>query len=455
MKNEDTPDYKCQSYQNMKDSWKLCEDVSGGTKTIRSLKTIYLPQESKETKDQYEKRLKRSTFFPAFKKTVSAMTGIVFRKNITMIDIDKNIEEHFKNIDQNGNSINNLGQEALSIAIKKGHSIVFVDMPLKPDEVQTMADEQEMGLRPYWSVYEPEQLLSWRTTEIQGKSVLSQVVFQETTIESDGAFLEKSVTRFRVVSLGFWQLWEQIEDKLVKIQEGELGIDRIPLAVCYGSKKGLLQSEPPLLDLAYLNIEHYQKRSDHANILHISCVPVRVFSGFDVKEINSMSIGAGISVVSQNPHASVVMSEISGQSHQANREEINDCERRMGELSLNMFAQSSVEKTAYESGLDKEENTNLISLIAKSLSSCLNQCLLFHYQFMGLSAAGSLQVNTDFNSMMIKSEYIAVLSNLQAKGQLSLSQFLSILQRGDIFGDDFDLETELQLIKNDQEQFLG
>jgi len=35
-----------------------------------------------------------------------------------------------------------------------------------------------------------------------------------------------------------------------------------------------MQAKPPLLDLAWLNVEHWQSASDQSNILHVARVPI-------------------------------------------------------------------------------------------------------------------------------------------------------------------------------------
>ena len=43
---------------------------------------------------------------------------------------------------------------------------------------------------------------------------------------------------------------------------------------------GVLESIPPLADIAELNLQHYQVQSDLSNQLHISAVPMLALFGF-------------------------------------------------------------------------------------------------------------------------------------------------------------------------------
>jgi hypothetical protein len=47
--------------------------------------------------------------------------------------------------------------------------------------------------------------------------------------------------------------------------------------------------EPPLLDLAYLNVKHWQSQSDQDNILHIARVPILALIGVRTTAARSRS----------------------------------------------------------------------------------------------------------------------------------------------------------------------
>ena len=46
------------------------------------------------------------------------------------------------------------------------------------------------------------------------------------------------------------------------------------------NRANILESTPPLADIAELNLQHYQTQSDLSNQLHISAVPMLAFYGF-------------------------------------------------------------------------------------------------------------------------------------------------------------------------------
>ena len=64
------------------------------------------------------------------------------------------------------------------------------------------------------------------------------------------------------------------------VDEGTTGLNEIPFAVAYANRYGLLESRPPLEDIAELNLKAYQIQSDLDNQLHISSVPFLAIYGY-------------------------------------------------------------------------------------------------------------------------------------------------------------------------------
>src|SRR5262249_45119914 len=115
-----------------------------------------------------------------------------------------------------------------------------------------------------------------------GRRVLDQITFEECSYEPNGEYGEEEVKRYRVLRPGYWELYREIKtetgaDYIVEAA-GESSLSEIPLAVIYGRKTGYLTSKPPLLDLALINIGHYQKYSDYSEGLRM-CIPQLCFKG--------------------------------------------------------------------------------------------------------------------------------------------------------------------------------
>ena len=79
---------------------------------------------------------------------------------------------------------------------------------------------------------------------------------------------------------------------LALYEEGTNPLGRIPFSVAYSNRLNLLESRPPMSDIAELNLKAYQIQSDLDNQLHISAVPMLAFYGFS-QAAEEVSAGPG------------------------------------------------------------------------------------------------------------------------------------------------------------------
>ena len=65
------------------------------------------------------------------------------------------------------------------------------------------------------------------------------------------------------------------------VESGDFSLGQIPLVTIYANKTDTLTSKPPLLDIAHLNLAHYQRQADLIHSLHIASQPMLVLEGWD------------------------------------------------------------------------------------------------------------------------------------------------------------------------------
>jgi hypothetical protein len=111
--------------------------------------------------------------------------------------------------------------------------------------------------------------------------VLTQLRLAETTTVPDGDYGERTVGSGAVLTPGAYQLWRQDEKKDYElVDEGTTSLSEIPFSVAYTGRVGLLESRPPMRDIADLNLKSYQVQSDLDNQPRISAVPLLASYGF-------------------------------------------------------------------------------------------------------------------------------------------------------------------------------
>jgi hypothetical protein len=427
-------------------AWQIVSDVSGGTAKMRAAGETYLPREPAEKPEAYSRRLKRSVFFNAYSRTRDALVGMVFKNDPKLGDqgddqVSDEIKNDLENIDLAGSHFDVFAKELFTDAFE-GHVFILVDMQPALPAGSTRADERATGRRPYWVKYKAKHALNWRTEIVNGETILSQITFEEITNESKGDYGEESVCRYRVFRLNSgivtWALYRKQktegspEETFTEEGSGEVnGLDRIPVAVVYGNREGLLQSSPPLLDLAYLNIAHWQEYSDYRNILHVAQVPILVRKGATPDQ-QAVEVGVGSTVDVPN-EGDLKWCEHTGKAIESGRTELQDLEQRMALMGLSMLSQKSDSNvTATEIRANNLQESSDLATMARSLQDALELALEFHAQYLNLGSGGSIKLGVAESDLTLDGSTItALVTAVNSQPPLLTAEtFLGILARG-------------------------
>lgn len=455
----------------MRPRWQIVEDVAKGTLHLRECRQhdYYLPREEAEDIKDYINRKKRAVLFNAFERTIHGLAGMVFRKEPDFSDdvpeviagraADENtakVEGLAENIDNSGTHWTVFAKEAFTAAIRDGHSFILVDMPPALGEGATLADERAAGRRPYWITYSADQAVNWRVASINGEQVITQITFKECSYEQDGIYGEKEVVRYRVLRPGEWELWREVKPatavsgatgEFILEDAGFTSLDEIPLAVIYSRKTGYLTSRPPLLDLALLNVCHYQKYSDYSSYLHIASRPILWFRGRNTGE-KIAPIGPYATFdVSEN--GEVAFAETTGAALGAAREDLQDLEKKMAALGLSIIAGKAPQpNTATEELLDHVQEESDLATAARSLKDGIERALYFTALYLDQNAetGGSIELGATMEELTLSDQELQAYSNMQAAGQLSLQTFWALLERAGKLPEDFDPKEEQKLV---------
>ena len=250
--------------------WMLIEDLLGGTYQMRKRHRRYLPQEPRELDESYDNRLARSVCPPFYLRLERMLAGMLTRKPVRLNETADSIREHLFDVDLQGNDLNVWTYETTRKMVRYGHVGVLVDAP-----------KSNQGGRPYWVTYTPRDILGFRTEMVDGEVKFTQLRLQEKVSVPDGLYGEKIIDQIRYLTRGGYEIHQKGKNnKFVKTDEGTTSLPEIPFSVAYANRLNLLESRPPMADIAELNLKAYQIQSDLDNQLHISAVPMLAFYGF-------------------------------------------------------------------------------------------------------------------------------------------------------------------------------
>ena len=440
------PDFICASQARQ---WKLARvvrDVYRGTANMRERGRAYLPQLMVEGDAEYKRRLDKAKLFNAVRRTADGLAGMVCRKD-PVLEVPAPIETDAENIDLAGRALPIFAKDVLLAGLLDGISFVHVDYPSAPPR-QSRAEDQAMNLRPFWRHIELEHLINWRWETVRGSPVLRMAVLEEPNVEPLGTYGEELVTRYRVLRPGSWELWEEmdINGKRVwqQVDEGAVSLDYIPLFPFYARRVDFMEAEPPLLDLAFENIGHWELKSEREKSRTIAHIPLLGFYGFPDDAQIKISAETGIRSTDSTSRCEWTVYE--GQALSESRLDLHDTEARMASLGLSLLLsrpspQGSEEGTTATSDiLRKGESDSALATAARSLEDCLENALVAHADFRGLPDGGSVSVNTDFHEQAMDPQTLQALSAMVSEGKLPLETLWAMMIQGEILDETFDPE---------------
>ena len=416
--------------------WMLIEDLLGGTYQMRKRHRRYLPQEPRELDESYDNRLARSVCPPFYLRLERMLAGMLTRKPVRLNDTADSIREHLFDVDLQGNDLNVWTYETTRKMVRYGHVGVLVDAPTSG----------QSG-RPYWVTYTPRDILGYRTEMIDGEVKLTQLRLQEKVSVPEGLYGEKIIDQIRLLTRGGFEIHQKGKNNLfTKVDEGTTSLSEIPFSVAYANRLNLLESRPPMSDIAELNLKAYQIQSDLDNQLHISAVPMLAFYGFpQSSEEVTAGPGEAIAFPSDGRAEYIVPA---GRSYDAQFKRLDVLSNQINELGLAaVLGQKLSAETAEAKRIDRSQGDSTMMVVAQQMQDMIDNCLQFHGQYIN-AEAGSCFVNRDFLSQRLEPQEIQALLQLFTSGSITQETLLKQLHEGEVLGDEFDIEEEIESTQN-------
>jgi hypothetical protein len=427
----------------MAEDWALVDAVMGGTKAMRAAGKTYLPQWPSEDPDSYKTRLATATFFPAYGRTVSVLTGKPFSKPIAYgDDIPAGIKELLEDVDLQGRNLHAFAADLAAEAMAWGLCGILVDCPPNPG-AKTLADEQKAGIRPYFVHVHHNAILGWKTEKSGGAVRLSQLRLLESVEEQDGDFGTKIVPQVRVLEPGKWSTWRKTkpddDDSWAPYQEGLTTLDVIPFVAVYGRRDELMTGCAPMIELAHANVEHWQSKSDQQTILHVARVPI-LFT----KDIGdaTITVGGGSFIAASSKDADIKYVEHSGKAIEAGRVSLLDLEDRMRQTGAELLVIKPGHATQVQVMAENEQGMCDLQRICEGLEDSLDQGLDLMAQWKREAKGGHVTIYKDFGAATLAEASAELLYKMRSSGSLSEKTLLMECKRRGILSPEIDVAAE-------------
>lgn len=424
----------CKSYTAQAQYWPVCRALMGGTPEMRKAGKLYLPQEPAETDAAYVNRLNRSTLYNGFVKAVHAIAGKILGDGVRVEgDVPEQLKEILEYVDESGRDAERFLRDVVVDAMEVGRSHVLVDYPPRPEGVVSRADEITAGLRPYWVHIKAENLIWWKLR----KGKLQEIRIKELAEDEE-------TPQIRVITPTAFQLYQQVGQlkEWQVVSEGINTLGEIPLVTFCTRRISEMVTRPPLEDLAYKNVEHWQSSSDQRHILHVSRVPILFGTGFD--DDGTVVIGPN-QLVKAPQGSDLKYVEHSGAAIKAGQEDLQRIEEQMAMLAMEPVLQSRPgNQTATGRAIDSAEAQAAIKLVASDIEDAADLCLAYTAMWLGIpkERAGGVEIECDFGLLNKDASGLTELGKARAMGDISRDAYLKELKRRGILYEDFDVEED-------------
>lgn len=426
--------------------WEVLEPLMGGTQKMRDAGVGLLPRWPAEDEAAYQTRLRTATLFPAYRRTVGVMAGKPFSKPLDLVDAPTNVQTWAEDIDLQGVNLHNFAAEMFQEVMAYGLAGILVSYQKPGDKpLRSRAEELASGRRPYFVRVMHKQILGWKIDQSQGGATLTQLRLLESIEEDDGPFGVKCVQQVRVLEPGAWSIWREIEPgKWVLTDEGTTSLNIVPFVPMYGVRRSFMVGGAPMLDLAHLNVKHWQSQSDQDTILHVARVPILAMIGAD--DQTQLSIG-GAAAVRMPAGSELKYIEHSGHAIAAGETALDALEQQMLQTGAELLVkQPGVRRSATESMTDAEANKSTLQRMAETFEDAMDQALDLAAKFAGIPSAGTVKLYSDYGTATLSEASAALIQNLQLAGLISRETAIAELQRRGVLSDDIDPKKELAAV---------
>lgn len=461
-------DSKDKTHIDQAPAWGFMRDLVAGQRVVHAKGECYLPRLSGESDDDFKARIKRATFFNATWRTIEALVGMLFRKP-PAVTVSPAAEGMLADVTKSGQAFPAFGERAAEELETVGRVGLLVDYPQTSTAGLTVAQAQELNVRPHLALYRSESILNARYAWINNRTVLSLVVLEE-TVEEPGKdkYTPSTVTQWReleLVPVTVGDVTRHLYHVGIKRKDAN-GAEYYHVQPFMPMMGGQPMTEipfeivgdgvPPLEDLARVNESHYHTTADLEHGAHKTALPQPWVAGLDERVDaegrpvdRTLKIGGGHAWALPQG-ATVGMLEYTGQGLAALEKRLDVKERQMAVLGARMLEQqkSGVE-TAETAGIHRSGEQSILQNHADALSAAFTRVLTWFDKWAGGPGTDvSAAVNKDFLPATLDAQAITALVGAWQQGAISKEQLFLKLQKGGVVSDGADFEDEETKIAN-------
>lgn len=459
--------------------WERVTDIVNGAQAMRDKHALYLPQFPNETNASYNFRWQNAKFTNVYRDIVEGLSAKPFEQEVTIVDdskrkdgaktpVPKQLQDFEEDVDGSGTNLTGFAWETLFDGINDAVHWIFVDFPTAKVATpgnRSRADEQALGLRPFWLHIKAANVLEVRRKNIAGKETITYFRALEwiddiqhvRIMRMDGARAE-------------WYLYRAAVNKSYRFEledQGTFSIGIIPVTpMVTGRRIGRTQQYHPVLnDAVDLQIEMFQEESGLKNLLALSGFPM--LAGQGVKpETEGNGTNKVIKTLQTGPDTVLYAPPGSAQGQSAGRWEfvepnsaimtfheahIDKTEEKLRELGRMPLTAQSANITVITAGTAAQKSNSAVQGWAYNLKNALENALVITGMWLNIQRTDydpEVFVFTDFD-VSGNVDDLKTLVEAYDKKAISRETLWHEMQRRGLLSGEFDPEIEIDRLLKD------
>lgn len=444
-------------FKDNEEDWELIEDVLEGARAVKDKGSKYLPMLDKMDYKEYMSYKARAQFFNATARTVNGLVGLVFRKQPTINLGDAEIlRDSLTSCTIDGLSFATFARSIFRDTLSYGRVGALVDAPPK-------------GGTPYFSKYCADDIINWRKKKFDnGKVLADQIILEEdVVVPSDDGFGSEEIDIYRELVILPDGIFAHRIYYPVKKSNGEKSYElmgtvmpivpgmgyfrnEMPFVVFGPNHTGVDIQKSPILDIAELNILHYQRSAQLAHGQFYTATPTYWAVPPANGELPEYTVGPNTVWLVDQPHSCGIL-EYRGEGLKYLESACSQLENQMAGLGARLVAnRNNVAAEAKDvADMRSKGETSLLFEIVDSVESGLTELLKIWVRWQGRNPQGvSVRLNRDFVGSALEYRTWLQLDRAHEKGDIDDATYYGILFEGDVLPATFTPEDVKKLVEN-------
>jgi len=260
-------------YTENEDNWNLYNTAYKGSRAI--IKAGYIKQHARESDENYLRRMNEAYGF-SYSRSIVDMLSYFLLKEKSNITIPEQLqasplwEQFEKDCDLYNTSLESFFSNSVKRTSIYGHIAIIVDKPNLKETIMTVKEEEDLGVYPYCSIYNPLNILDWEEKRDQySRPSLSMLKLRE----QDG--------NIKIWYVGNWELWKDPDsgddygEEAVLLDSGINPLGKIPVVFLRNIEQdNKYMGDSDITDIAHIDMSIIRNLSQGEEVVDYSAFPM-------------------------------------------------------------------------------------------------------------------------------------------------------------------------------------